>query len=198
MTGINVSGLNGVNVNNNVSFQGKKTTNPNTTSSNNKTKLAAKCMLGAGALAAIVIGGLAIKHRFDAKAAEKALKEGAAAAGIEDVNLYKQMRELFGKVTKHDKPTLEWEHITGRLDRLAEAGKIQEGDKLLIMPSNMTKEIFAKQYGKELPENSIAIMLQSADEKKLRCRELILNNGLGESFKDVVTTDKVHVIPLEI
>jgi hypothetical protein len=61
----------------------------------------------------------------------------------------------------------------------------------------MTQEVFEKiNPGVKLPENSVAVMLESADGKTVTCKELILNNGIGD-FIQKMNQDKIHVIPIK-
>ncbi len=156
-----------------------------------------KVAIGVGSLLALVAAGFGIKKGLDIKAANKALKEAAQAVGIEDVNLYKQLKSMFGKVSKHDGEKLEIQDILAKIDKLNEKGLIKDGDKYTIFPPKMTQEIFAKEHPEiSVPENTIAVMIQRANGKKLAGRELILNNGLGESLT-AYPQDKIIVIPIE-
>ena len=77
-------------------------------------------------------------------------------------------------------------------------GILKEGDKYTIFPPKMTQEVFAKEHpGISVPENAIAVMIQRAEGKKLACRELILNNGIGESLA-TWPQDKIIEIPIKI
>jgi hypothetical protein len=156
-----------------------------------------KVAIGVGSLLALVAAGFGIKKGLDIKTANKALKEAAHAVGIEDVNLYKQLKSMFGKVSKHDGEKLEIQDILAKIDKLNEKGLIKDGDKYTIFPPKMTQEVFAKEHPDiSVPKNAIAVMIQRADGKKLVGRELILNNGLGESLT-AYPQDKLIVIPIE-
>ena len=156
-----------------------------------------KVAIGVGSLLALVAAGFGIKKGLDIKAANKALKEAAQAVGIEDVNLYKQLKSMFGKVSKLDGEKLEIQDILAKIDKLNEKGLIKGGDKYTIFPPKMTQEVFAKEHpGISVPENAIATMVQRADGKEIACKELILNKGLGESLT-AYPQDKLIVIPIK-
>ena len=173
----------------------------------------AKVGIGVGALLGLVALGLGIKKGLNVKAtnkaareaaekatkeaAEKAAKETAEALGIKDVELYKKMQNVFEKVTKHEGDKLEKTDLYNRIDELNKKGLIKAGDKYLILPPKMTQEVFEKIHpGVKLPENSVSVMVESADGKAVTCKELILNNGVGDFIKNM-NQDKIHVIHIE-
>lgn len=180
---------------NSVSFRAgdkKNVVADNHPSDDDKMKKSTKYMVGAAALATAIVGGLAVKKGFDVRAANKAFKEAANAVGMEDVNLYKQLKGIFGKVSKHEGETLEWEHIVAKVNKMASEGVVNEGDSLLVLPPIKVQE-FALKHGTSAPENAVAIVIQSA-EGKLKNPELILNKKIGDSFFDFVPEDKVYII----
>ena len=160
-----------------------------------------KTVITIGSLLALLGIGFGIKKHLDTKAANKALKEAAQAVGISDTKLFKQMQELFGKVVKHDGETIEINDVLAKIDILKEKGLLKEGDRYIIMNPKKTQELFGKEYnGAELPENTIATMIERVGEdgnKKYACRELILNKGYGETLA-VYPEDNLIFIPIEL
>lgn len=192
MTSLNSVGLKSDSIN----FQAGNKNNikaaDNKPSNDSKMRASTVAMLGLTAVGLAILGGLGVKKGLDIKAANKAMKEAANAVGMEDVNLYKQLKGIFGKVSKHEGETLEWENIVAKVNKMASEGVVNEGDSLLVLPPIKVQE-FALKHGTSAPENAVAIVIQSA-EGKLKNPELILNKKIGDSFFDFVPKDKVYII----
>lgn len=80
---------NNVDVANSVNFKSnnkKEVDSDKNSKTDKKMKTSTKLMIGATALAAVVVGGLAIKKGFDAKKAEKVIKEGENKLNPENLN----------------------------------------------------------------------------------------------------------------
>lgn len=153
-----------------------------------------KIAIGVGSLLALIGAGFGIKKHLDIKAANKALKEAAQAVGIEDVNLYKQLKSVFDDVTICEHEKLDYSDVISKVKELYKQGKIEVGDKLIIMPNNILTKVFEEAKLKvDVPENAIAIAIESASGKELKYQEFIMNKGLTEGFKDLLPKDKNYV-----
>ncbi len=153
-----------------------------------------KVAIGVGSLLALVAAGFGIKKGLDIKAANKALKEAAHAVGIEDVNLYKTIKSAFENVTVCEHEKLDYSDVISKVKELYKQGKIEVGDKLIIMPNNILTKVFEEAKLKvDVPENAIAIAIESASGKELKYQEFIMNKGLTDGFKDLLPKDKNYV-----
>jgi len=153
-----------------------------------------KVAIGVGSLLALVATGFGIKKGLDIKAANKALKEAAQAVGIEDVNVYKTIKSAFGNISACEHGKLDYSDVISKVKDLYKQGKIEIGDKLVIMPNSMLAKIFEEAKLKvNVPENAIAIAIESASGKELKYQEFIMNKGLSDGFKDLLPKDKNYV-----
>ncbi|MEE3349840.1 MAG: hypothetical protein VZR09_07355 [Candidatus Gastranaerophilaceae bacterium] len=153
-----------------------------------------KVAIGIGSLLALVAAGFGIKKGLDIKAANKALKEAANAVGIEDVNVYKTIKSAFGNISACEYEKLDYSDVISKVKDLYKQGKIEIGDKLVIMPNSMLAKIFEEAKLKvNVPENAIAIAIESASGKEFKYQEFIMNKGLTDGFKDLLPKDKNYV-----
>jgi len=159
-----------------------------------------KVAIGVGSLLALVAAGFGIKKGLDIKAANKALKEAAEALGITDVKLYKNLKSVFEKMSVFERENLEYPDITRKVAELAKQGKVADGDKLLIMDHNSVEEMLAKTFKTQtnIPENTIAIAIESAEGKEIKYSELIFHNGLYDGLVDLLPKDKIYTVPIKI
>lgn len=154
-----------------------------------------KVGIGLASVIGLVAAGFGIKKYMN----YRTLTNAAKAVGLEDTKLYKQMQEMFGKVTKHDGEKLEIKDLLAKIDKFSEKGILKEGDKYVLMPPQMTQECFGKKYnGATLPKNAVAVMIKRNDNgTKILCREIILNKGLAESLLRY-PQDKLIVFPIKL
>ena len=153
-----------------------------------------KVAITVGSLLALLGAGFGIKKHLDIKAANKALKEAAQAVGIEDVNVYKQLKSVFGNVTRYPGEKLGYEEIVGRVNKLVDEGKIKTNEFELNICRNLDKNSeFFKQYGlkSEVSKNAIGLLIRNT-EGEVVYQELILNKGISDSLNDRFITNDVY------
>ena len=194
MTSLNSVGLKSDSINFQAGNKNNRKAADNKPSNDSKMRASTVAMLGLTAVGLAILGGLGVKKGLDIKAANKAMKEAANAVGMEDVNLYKQLKGLFGKVSKHEGETLEWEHIYAKVQKLAEEGTLADGESLIVFPPKQVQAFAKTSNISSVPENAVAIAIRSADGQQFKNTELILNNKVGDSFFDFVPEDKLYII----
>ena len=117
-----------------------------------------KVAICVGSLLALIGAGFGIKKHLDIKAANKAIKEAAQAVGIEDVNLYKTIKSAFENVTVCEHEKLDYSDVISKVKELYKQGKIEVGDKLIIMRNIILTKGFEETKVKvDVHENDIAI-----------------------------------------
>ncbi len=159
-----------------------------------------KLLTGLGIVLLTVLSAIGLRKGIKVRNTNKALRQAANTVGIEDVKLYKNLKEIFRKITKLDGKKLEYDDMVRSMQQLTNKGTIKDGDKFMILAPEKVQEFFSTYYKEaKVPKDSVAVMVKSADGKKIKYRELIIPDGLGESFKDlIVDPTKVHVIPVKV
>lgn len=153
-----------------------------------------KALIATGAILGITAAGVGIKKGM----ALHKLKKEAASYGINDVKLYKELKNVFVNITKHNGEKIERSDILTLMDQMLKNGSITNGDNFGIFSRKETQDIFATcaSKGKTIPENSFTIAVQGAD-KSIKIRELIIANKIGDSLTDIINGDSSLIIPIK-
>ena len=188
--------VSGVGINNygkSVNFQGNQSKPVvDAPKSDKKMSTGMKIGLGATAVAATVIAGIAIKNKAAAKKALKALEKRANDLGLTTETLKNLERGHF-KVEKCGKMGMS--DVLSRIDDVAENSSSGIINVSLLSPK-MLKESYKL---KDVPENSFAMVYQ-LDNGKYRLSYLV-HDGMDKSLAEVVSPawekDKRFTIPVE-
>lgn len=149
-----------------------------------------KILIGLGATAVAVIGGILIKKRIDAKNAEKLAEKAARAL---------------------KKPeTFSMDILRSVADEWKRAGKIADGDEVVLMGKSLLDKLAKEQKSVEngwakfykamnMSENGFAIILRKADKNvdtsTIKYFDPVNNTEL--KIVDSIKNNKIVVMPIE-
>ena len=148
-----------------------------------------KVAIGIGSIVGLIGVGFGIKKCIDIKAANKALKEAAAAVGI-DVKAYKDIQECFGEIKTFDE--LHYEDIWNWAKGLYKEGKVKEGYSLGILQADKLAAVH-KQVGNnpsDIPKNAIYYCI--VDKDKIIAQQVVVPKKIGQDLIDLLPKDTME------
>lgn len=195
VTGLNVSGTNLGNGVSTVASKPIDNTSSQKPAEKNDKKMSTgmKVGIGAVAVAASVIAGLAIRNKAVAKKACQALETKAKELGISPETLKELQTKKF-KVEKSGKMGME--DVLSRINDLADKASA-EIESVSLMSSKMIKDGF--HLKNDMPENSFA-MVYKLKNNEYRLSYIVhdgMNNDLAEVVKPRWEKDIIFVIPIK-
>lgn len=155
-----------------------------------------KALVGLGAAAAIVIGGLLVKKHLSAQATDAASEQ---ITKLKDVSLI-PTKEMLEKPKKFSK-----EYLEDIIMDWNKKGLLNPGDKVCCAPKSMLEEFgeISKSYNKGLKEmnmseNGFMIFLQKADESVDFNTVKYLDPETNTYLKMVnaIKNNKIYIIPI--
>ncbi len=199
VTGLNVSGTNLGNGVNTVASKPIDNTSSQKPAENNDKKMSTgmKVGIGAVAVAASVIAGIAIKNKIATKSLEKATKElenAAKKVGL-DVKSYMAAKKASANgVSKIENVT--YEDMYNRLKSVYKSGIASRGDSMTLTHGSSST---LKEIDKNFPDNSILFTITRGEGENMKIihSEVFLYDHMADSLKDMIGNGKTWVQKLE-